>query len=291
MDTTSVGSEEAALGRARLSMLSAGQGPLVVLLHGAPTSAELWRDVLSLLAVADYRAVAPNLPGYGATRVPRHADHSLTACADLLAHWIETSGAGPAWIVGHDLGGAVAQILAVRRGDLVAHLTLINSVADRSFPAPRARLASIAARFGLHRAVAGLRLIPNGYMRRQLRRGFADPGRDHTVSLDRVVWDGKFSDRRGRAAFERHLAALSGRDLRAVADDLRRLPAPCQLVWGLDDPFQPWQVSGQRLAQLFREPSVTLLRDCGHFVPLECPRQLVNAMLGWHDASRRKVAR
>lgn len=278
--------DEVALGPARLSMLAAGTGQLVVLLHGTPSSAELWRDVLPLLAGSNLRAVAPDLPGYGSTRVPRKADHTLTGCADLIARWLDGTGSGPAWVVGHDLGGAVAQILAVRRGDLVSGLTLINSIADSTFPAPRARLATLAARVGLHRAMATLGMIPNNYMRRQVRRGSFHPSADTDAALDRIVWDGKFSSPDGRAAFERHLKAMQSRDLRRVAGDLGHIAAPCQLVWGVEDPFQRWEVEGRRLDELLHRPAVTLLRDCGHFVPVECPQRLAEAMLAWHRTSR-----
>jgi 2-hydroxymuconate-semialdehyde hydrolase len=264
-----------------LSLLAAGDGPLVVLLHGIPTGAELWRGVLPHLADAGLRAVAPDLPGYGRTRAAPSADHTLTGCARLVARWLERSGSGPAWVVGHDVGGAVAQILAVRRPDLVSALTLANSVAHGSWPAPRARFATLAARAGLHRAMAGVGVVPNAYLRRQVRRGLSDPASASVEELDRVVWDGKFSDRRGRAAFERHLAALSPRDTAAVVDALPDLTVSCQLVWGTDDPFQTWHGVGQRLLRQLPDPDVTLLHRCGHLTPLECPQRLATALLDW----------
>lgn len=62
--------------------------------------------------------------------------------------------------------------------------------------------------------------------------------------------------------------------------------APCQLVWGDADPYQPWATAGQRLHDLLPRTAVTRIATCGHFTPLECPDALLGAMLGWrHQAA------
>lgn len=273
------------VGEASLSVLSAGAtGPAVVLLHGIPTGAELWRGVLPALAVTGRRALAPDLPGYGGTRLPAGADHSLAGSADLLARWLTGSGLAPAWVVGHDAGGAVAQLLAVDHPGVVERLTLVNSIVEGSWPAPRARIGVLAARLHLVRAAGRLGLVPNPYVRWAVRRAFADPAVAAAAPLDAVVWDTKFADPEGRAAFERSLAALTPADTSRAAAGLRRLAVPCQLVWGMADPYQRWEVAGRRLAELLPAAEVTRLEGCGHFTPLECGDRLVAAMLAWHDA-------
>jgi pimeloyl-ACP methyl ester carboxylesterase len=271
--------ETATLRRAELSVLAAGEGDPVVLLHGIPTGAELWRPVIQRLVVAGHRGLAPDLPGYGMTRLPASGDHSLAGSAQLVAEWLEESGLAPAWVVGHDSGGAVGQILAVRHPGSVRRLTLTNSIADGSWPAPRARFAKAAAHLGLYRAAARLRMVPNPYMRWQIGRAFADP--TCASAAAHVLWDSKFSEPEGRAAFERHLRSLSSRDTSIAAAGLRTLDVPCQLVWGMADPFQPWEAPGRRLAEQLRDPAITMLEGCGHFTPLECPERLVGAMLDW----------
>lgn len=275
--------EEAVLPAGRLSVLTAGRGPAVILLHGIPTGAELWRRLALLLAEAGHHALAPDLPGYGRTRLGSHADYSLSGAADLVAQWLRRGDRAPAWIVGHDAGGAVAQILAVRAPDVVARLTLVNSIVDGSWPAWRARLATVAARAGLYRPAARLGAVPNAFMRAEIARGFADPAA--AGAADALVWDTKVTDRAGRAAFERHLAALTSRDTAAVAPWLSTLRMPCQLVWGMADPFQTWEGAGRRLASLLPSPAVHQLDGCGHFAPLECPQPVLAALLEWKAAT------
>lgn len=271
---------------ASLSVLAAGSsGPPVVCLHGIPTGAELWRPVLGRLAAAGWRALAPDLPGYGSTRLPRGGDHSLAGGAELVARWLTGAGLAPAWIVGHDAGGAVAQLLAVRHPHVVGRLTLTNSIVDGSWPAPRARFGVLAARLHLVRAAGWLRLVPNPYVRWAVRRAFADPRRAATAPLDAVVWDTKFTDPEGRAAFERSLAALDPADTALAAPGLSRIRVPCQLVWGMADPYQTWPVAGRRLVELLPDPAVARLEGCGHFTPLECDDGLVEAMLAWQAST------
>ncbi|HVL97970.1 MAG TPA: alpha/beta hydrolase [Egibacteraceae bacterium] len=271
----------ATVGDSRLSFLQAGKGPVVVALHGIPTGAELWRDLAGLLADAGYRVVAPDLPGYGQTRVPSSGDFSLAGAAATVARWLDEAALAPAWVVGHDAGGAVGQIMAAKHPGSVSRLTLTNSIVDGAWPAPRARFATLTARLGLYRPAARLRMVPNAFMRWQVRRAVAEPERVDDRALDRVVWDTKWTDRAGRAAFERHLAALTPRDTATIVPTLRRLRVPCQIVWGMKDPFQRWAKAGIRLRELLPSPAVHALEGCGHFTPLECPRELLDAMLGW----------
>ena len=270
-----------------LSLLTAGpeDGEPVVLLHGMPTGAELWRDVLSRLAAAGYRGLAPDLPGYGLTRVPARADHSLAGAAELVAAWVRRDFAGPVWVVGHDLGGAVAQILTVRHPDLVARLSLTNTVVDASWPILPIRLLRALATARLYPATTAAHALPNPYVRRELARGFADPSRFAQVPVRRIFFDGKMVDPEGRRTFARHLRALDAADTRAVVADLPGVRAPTQLVWGMADVFQPWARVGRRLESLLPRPHVTLLERCGHFTPLECPGPLTAAMLAFREGT------
>lgn len=222
------------------------------------------------LGRAGFRGLALDLPGYGSTRLAPSADHSLVGCADLIGEWLVASGQTPAWVIGHDLGGALAQLLAVRAPHIVARLTLTNSIADGFWPAPRARVSILAARLGLYRPAARLGVVPNPYMRRGIRRAFADPACAERVDRRRVFWDGKVDDAGGRASFQRHLAALSPRDTAGLPAALPALRMPVDLVWGLEDPFQPWKSVGRNLQASLPSARLTLLAGCGHFTPLEC---------------------
>lgn len=86
------------------AVLEAGEGPLVVLLHGFPDNAWTWELQLSALARAGYRAVAPFLRGYPPSEVSREGFDTEDLTNDLRA-LIGALGEGSACVVGHDWGG------------------------------------------------------------------------------------------------------------------------------------------------------------------------------------------
>lgn len=283
MTPSSVVRRQVAVGWGELSVLEAGpaDGEPVLLLHGIPASAELWRSVLPGLARAGYHAIAPDLPGYGQTVLPAAADHSLAAAAELLADALASESLGPVWLVGHDLGGAVAQILVTTRADMVSRLTLGDTVVADNWPIPAVRMMRVMARAGIFPLAAKLGMVTNPYSRAQLRRGFADPHRLGEDDARRVFWDRKVGDWPGRQAFARHLAALDPAQTVAAASLLGDITVPTQLVWGREDRFQPWEQSGQQLVEALPNPEVVVIEDAGHFVPLERPQAYLEALLAW----------
>jgi pimeloyl-ACP methyl ester carboxylesterase len=97
----------------RFAYLEAGQGPLVLLLHGFPDTAHTWDATLPALAAAGYRAVAPFMRGYHPTEIPAGRDDydPDTLGRDALA-LIEALGASSAIVVGHDFGASAGYAAA-----------------------------------------------------------------------------------------------------------------------------------------------------------------------------------
>src|SRR5437899_85021 len=111
----------------------AGAGQPVVLLHGIPTSSRLWDFVGAELA-GDFDVIAPDFVGFGESDKPLDRDVSVSAQADLLPGLLDALDIERAAIVGHDIGGAVAQIFAVRQAPRLARLGLVDSVCFDSWP-------------------------------------------------------------------------------------------------------------------------------------------------------------
>jgi pimeloyl-ACP methyl ester carboxylesterase len=97
----------------------AGEGPLVILLHGFPDTALCWRDVVPRLAAAGYRAVAPFLRGYAPTALAPDNDYSVPALARGLLALSEK-----AYVVGHDWGSVITQFAANLRADRFEKIVL-----------------------------------------------------------------------------------------------------------------------------------------------------------------------
>ena len=114
--------------------LEAGEGPLILLLHGFPDTAHSFREVLPRLAAAGYHAVAPFLRGYAPTDLAPDGDYSIPALArDLIALMEHFGGGEKARVVGHDWGSVITQYAANLRPDRFEKMVLCSVPHLRKF--------------------------------------------------------------------------------------------------------------------------------------------------------------
>jgi len=103
----------------RLHVAEQGDGPLIILCHGFPECWYSWRHQLPALANAGFRAVAPDLRGYGQSDRPEEVD-KYTILDDIgdIVGLVDALGAKQAVIAGHDIGAAIAWQTALLRPDI-----------------------------------------------------------------------------------------------------------------------------------------------------------------------------
>ena len=256
----------------------AGQGFPVVLIHGIPTSPALWRRVLP--QVRGGHCLAFEMVGYGDS-IPagRDRDISVARQADYLLGWLEQLGVERAILVGHDLGGGVAQIAAVRAPRRCAGLVLANSIAYDSWPIPSVRALRAA------RPVTGRLPMPafKALLASLVARGHDNPA---IARESLAVHLEPYRRQASAAALAWQVRWLRTADTLAVADGLRELQVPTRVVWGAADGFQKLPY-GQRLTW---DLGTELRRIEGgrHFIPEDHPERLVaaiNEVLGAVDSS------
>jgi pimeloyl-ACP methyl ester carboxylesterase len=110
-----------------LAVRDQGEGPPVLLLHGLPDSADVWRHQLAALTGAGLRAVAPDLRGFGASEKPAEvgAYRVGRSVADMVA-LLDALELERVRVVGHDWGAAVAWALASFVPDRVERLVVMS---------------------------------------------------------------------------------------------------------------------------------------------------------------------
>jgi epoxide hydrolase 4 len=122
----------AEIGDQRLHYVEAGEGPLIVLLHGFPEFWYGWRLQIQPLAAAGFRVVAPDMRGYNLSSKP---DGVASYAGDLLAAdvrgLIHERGAESAMLVGHDWGGTAAWTTAMNHPEVVDRLAILNAAHPR----------------------------------------------------------------------------------------------------------------------------------------------------------------
>ena len=108
-----------------LSVLDAGSGPAVLLLHGFPDRATLWRAQIEALVAAGYRVIAPDLRGFGDSDRPEDvASYRMhRSVADVLA-LLDERGIEQAAVAGHDFGSVVGWALAMRSDRVTRYAAL-----------------------------------------------------------------------------------------------------------------------------------------------------------------------
>jgi pimeloyl-ACP methyl ester carboxylesterase len=104
-----------------------GEGAPVVLLHGFPDSGRLWRHQVPALVQAGFKAIVPDLRGYGRSDKPQEVDayRGDLLVGDVLAV-MSDAGVERAHVVGHDWGAAVAWTMALMAAERIDHLTVLS---------------------------------------------------------------------------------------------------------------------------------------------------------------------
>jgi epoxide hydrolase 4 len=122
----------AEIGDQRLHYAEAGEGPLVVLLHGFPEFWFAWRRQIEPLAAAGFHVVAPDMRGYNLSSKPEgHRAYEVDRLAADIAGLVRERGAPSAALVGHDYGGTVAWATAMHHPEVVDRLAILNAAHPR----------------------------------------------------------------------------------------------------------------------------------------------------------------
>jgi len=118
-------------GTTRIHVAQEGEGKPVVFIHGFPEGWFSWREQMRALSHvkggAGFRAIAPDLRGYGESDKPKGvANYTASRIADDVAALIASLGEGPVPVVGHDWGGPITYRLALDHPELVSRLVVLN---------------------------------------------------------------------------------------------------------------------------------------------------------------------
>jgi 2-hydroxymuconate-semialdehyde hydrolase len=237
-----------------LAFLDTGDGPPVVLIHGFPQSAYVWRDLMPLLS-SRFRVIVPDLLGCGASDRPSDARLDLPAQARYVGEALTALGVDRFAAIGHSVGGGVAQLLALD-GAGVDAMVLISSTALDAWP------VSTTLEVQLTPPDQEVELLVHSGIRAALRAGMVDPDQ---ISEEQVAeylrpWSGV----EGVESFFRFARAMDGEGLNRP-DDLEKIDVPVLIFWGEDDPFYPPEVA-ERLNAAIPTSTLGLLPGCGHFL-------------------------
>ncbi len=246
-----------------------GAGEPVVFLHGFPTSSHVWHAVVPLMPEG-HRLVIVDQLGYGRSDRPAGRDVSVRGHAERVVALLDQLGINRACLVGHDVGGGIAQSLAVRHPARVSHLCLVNSVAFDDWPVREVKLAR--AMMPLTRYLPPTWLL--SVVKTDLLRGYVDEDRGGRSIAQYLR---PFATPEGRDGLMEHLAVLDCAETLALAPRLETLVQPTAIVWGAHDPWLPASLA-KKLHEAIPGSTLDLVPDVKHFSPEEAPEQIVRVI-------------
>ncbi len=256
------------VGGARLYYYAAGTrggGEPLVLIHGFPTASHLWQELVPLLPEGR-RVVVFDLLGYGRSDPPGNLPLDIKAHADRLLVLLDLLGINRACLIGHDVGGGIAQAVAVRAPHRVSHLCLISSVGFDDWPSREVKMARATLPLTRHLPATWLLSV----LKTDLARGYVDPDLA-ARSIDRYVRS--FSTPAGRDLLVAHLEALQPADTLEIGARLGAVPAPTAIIHGAHDPFLSI-AAARRLHHAIRGSTLEIIESGRHFLPEESPDRL-----------------
>ncbi len=254
----------------------AGQGPVLLLLHGTGAATHSWRDLLPLLA-AHFTVIAPDLPGHGFTEQPPHEKMSLPGMARGIAALLAQLNLTPAYAAGHSAGAAI-----------LARLCLDHAIAPKTIISLNGALLPFGDR--LHLLVAPVaRLIARNPLMPLL---FSWHAADARVVDRLLAGTGSTLDVPGRkfyARLARHsghtgaaLVMMGNWQLADLFADLPKLTPQLILVVGDNDRTIP-PADAARIQALLPNAKIIRLPALGHLAHEERPMDIA-ALIEAHCA-------
>ena len=254
-----------------------GDGPLLLLLHGFPSSSYDWK--LLLEREADRAVLAPDFLGFGLSEKPRDHMYTLHWQADMVEELVRRrDGTGEVFFLAHDMGTSVANELMARdiegalemdlRGGLLLNGSMIQ---DAASPTLGQRI--------LRSAVGPLfsRLSSERFFRQQFGSIFS-PGHPLTADEAEDQWE-LICAGGGRTLNHKTIAYMEERFKHAERwhGALGDWGKPLSLAWGMIDPVATEAVLDAVIALRPSAP-VTRFEDLGHYPQIEDPGRVVTAL-------------
>ena len=241
-----------------------GAGAPVLLLHGFPATRYLWSEVTPVLVGQGFRAIAPDLVGYGASSAAPGVRLDMASQARWMWELLDRLGIDRSFIVAHDVGSAAAQLMVSGSPARVRGLAILDGVHETQWAmdaiesirtwdeADAARLSPVLAR----------RLGRSEHLRTMLAAYSGQGGGERLI----------------RAARD-----LDPAQTASIGEALRASRVRSLVLWGRDDRYLDVDTVARPLAKLLSAPLVIL--PGGHFTPSDCPQEVSGAICDFLKAA------
>jgi pimeloyl-ACP methyl ester carboxylesterase len=256
----------------KLHYVSAGKGPLVVLLHGFPDYSYTWRDQMPALA-KHFHIVALDLRGYNKSDQPKGVEnYAMEKLVGDVAAVLNHFKQDKATIIGHDWGGAIAWAFAMRHPEQTERLIVLN------LPHPKCLLRELANN-------------PQQRKNSQYARDLQKPEAADKLKPEMLVFWVKEADAR-----KKYLEALRRSSMEGMLnyykanypkepykDDAEFPPVKCPvlMIHGLQDPYLLPGALNDTWKWIEKDFTLVTVPKAGHFVHRDAPELVTRTMVRW----------
>lgn len=247
-----------------------GAGDPVLLVHGILSYSFIWEPVLLLLS-EQFDTIAVDLLGCGDSAKPLDVPYSIVQHTEILSGFAAALDLKKFHLIGHDIGGGIAQRFAVAHPEQLHDIVLVNTVGYDLWPVQ----PIVAARTPILRQLL-MAALDLGALRLVLRRAIHHKERITNELI--AAFARQFRTPAGRRAFLHFANSLSNKHLLEIQDDLRRLQVPVLIVRGDEDPFLSAEIS-ERLSEDIPGARLVRTATASHYLQIDEPEWLVEELL------------
>ncbi|XP_063152479.1 monoacylglycerol lipase ABHD6-like [Candoia aspera] len=269
-----------------------GSQPSVLMLHGFSLNKDMWLNTIKVFP-KDLHFICLDLPGHGGTTRLLGESYTAVAQAKRLHQFVKCAGLNhkPFHLVGMSMGGTVAGVYAALYPTHVSSLALLSPAGVR-YPNDSdffARLRELVfSKVPLESAVVP---VMEGQTENFIKLCLYQP-----IFINIQLLKGYLEDRRShKMVFVKCFLDLTSSESKySLHDNMRKIKAPTQIIWGKED--KVFDSSGAEvLAAAIHNSQVHRLEKCGHFIALERPRTAARLLLEFYksvcdSAKHKKVA-
>jgi pimeloyl-ACP methyl ester carboxylesterase len=267
----------------RVAYRHAGDGPVIVLIHGITSDSSTWRRVMPYLA-RRFTVIAPDLIGHGASDKPK-GDYSLGAHASAVRDLLVALGHDRASFVGHSLGGGIAMQLSYQFPERCERLALVDSGGLGREVSMLLRAATLPGSELVLPLLAASRMLDAGRLAGGLLRRL---GLRAGTDIEEIArGHATLGDREALAAFVQTLRSVvepGGQRVNAANRLYLAEQIPLLLIWGQHDSLIP-VAHAHETHELLPASQLEVFSDSGHFPQLDQPERFIDVLAAFIDST------
>ena len=259
-----------------IKYIDQGQGPVIVLLHGIPTSGWLYRHMIDELAKT-HRVIAPDMLGFGSSQSPKgYAIYSEENHAKRLLALMDSLEIATWNHVMHDAGGLWTWALIKQQPGRISNLVVLNTIIyEEGFDPPIRFDEGFLARTAMW-------AYRNGITTNTMLLGLFKAGMTENT-LNKTDLEGyKTSLLEGKTKAMYYFFTQTCNLLPDISEAVKNINIPVAVIWGENDAFLSWEPQKTKVINALRisEENIHIL-DAKHFIQEEKPEEISGLILAF----------